>query len=277
MILVNGENANQLSALDRGLHYGDGLFETIAMKNGRPCFWERHMDRLRWGCERLKFPAPDESLLFDESIKVAGGQLQAVLKIIITRGQGERGFRFPKQQDSTKVTRVVMRLPATSYPEEYHNDGITVRLCETRLSSNVILAGVKHLNRLEQVMARSEWDAPDIVEGLMLNEAGHLIEGTMSNIFIAKDGCLNTPDLSSSGVSGVMRGVIIDMADRLDIPLKISTLDLEDIRDADEVFITNSLIGVWAVRHFQEINFPYGTITTRIRNELGKYTLDVPF
>lgn len=263
MFLLNGEVAETLSLDDRGLMYGDGLFETIAVRNQQFEFWQRHMQRLLDGCQRLNIPTPDPQQLLSEAHQLISGRTEAVIKIIITRGQGGRGYRAPDMSQA-KPSRILALYDWPNYPNENQDKGITLRYCENRLGSNSSVAGIKHLNRLEQVLARSEWNDDSIFEGLMLDSDGHVIEGTMSNLFFVKDGTLFTPDLSNSGVAGIMRNVIQDIAHNNHISLKISHFSPAEINSADELFISNSLIGVWPVRQLEQQHYSVGPITQQI-------------
>ena len=245
--LINGVPATCIDVHDRGFHYGDGLFETFAVSNGEPALWDGHMQRLQLGCQRLNFPALDLALLRSEALSLSGGVAQGVLKIIITRGGGGRGYRAPPPL-SAQVTRILALYPWPDYPAAFWSEGVTVRVCATRLGWCPALAGIKHLNRLEQVLARSEWDDASVAEGLMLDIQGNVIEGTMTNLFVVRNGQLLTPDVSQCGVAGVMRNWILAYARVAGIPSAITALTLDNVNSADEVFLCNSVIGLWPVR-----------------------------
>ena len=265
MILINGQPADQISAQDRGLHYGDGLFETIAVKNGTPLLWDRHMQRLGLGCSRLGIEPPDPALLRAETEQLCAGVERAVLKIIITRGAGGRGYRpSPLTSHPLSATRIVARYPWPEWPQRFWQEGVRVRICRTPLGANPSLAGIKHLNRLEQVLARSEWDDPDIPEGLMLDQAGSVIEATMSNLFIVRGGRLLTPDLSVCGVAGIVRACIIEIAAKLSIPCTVTRLTLADVQSAEEGFLCNSLIGLWPIREIAGTVLKPGPVTALV-------------
>lgn len=272
MILINGSAADKVDALDRGLHYGDGLFETLAVRAGLPLLWQRHMQRLNAGCRRLGIPPPDDSLLDKEAAQVCAGVTQGVLKIILTRGAGGRGYRAPA---APHPTRIVARYPWPGYSSRSAAQGVVLRVCATRLARNPALAGMKHLNRLEQVLARNEWDDPGIAEGVMLDNEGQVISGAMSNLFLVKAGVLLTPDVAQCGVAGVMRGLILDIAARLDITARVSAISLNDVLEADEVFICNSLIGLWPVRQLAERRYDCGPLSMRLAAEIATH-MDVP-
>lgn len=267
-VLINGSATTTLDARDRGLHYGDGLFETIAVRDGSPARWDAHMQRLVLGCQRLAIPAVDASLLAGEAMRLCAGVERGVLKIIITRGSGGRGYRAPAM-DAARPTRIVALHSWPDYPDILWTEGVSARICATRLGHNPLLAGIKHLNRLEQVLARSEWDDPGVTEGLMLDQDGNVIEGTMTNLFIVRDGRLRTPDVSQCGVAGVMRGWILDTVRGLGIACEIGTVTLEDVASAEEVFLCNSLIGVWPVREIEGKRFEVdGVVARRIVSKL---------
>lgn len=266
MILVNGQKADRIAIQDRGLQYGDGLFETIPYKNNTLLFLDDHLSRLVSGCERLQIPTNFIPELENDLLKTAQSlQDDAVVKIIVTRGQGGRGYKQPEQ---VAPTRIVSTHPYPDYPAS-NQQGIKVVRCKQIVSQNPTLAGLKHLNRLEQVLARSEWNDTDIAEGLMRNIDGEWIEGTMSNLFIVKQGQLITPDLTLSGVSGVLRKQVISIAKQLLMPVLETAITDIDLADADEAFLTNSIIGIWPIRQIEEKHsFAYGPFTKQFQTSL---------
>jgi 4-amino-4-deoxychorismate lyase len=271
MILVNGQPEDKISILDRGLQYGDGLFETIAFRDGHPEFLQAHLSRLLNGCERLKISSTELKTQLDTEIQQVCDLLNhnAVIKVTITRGQGGRGY---KALSGNTPTRIISTHDMPNYPKE-NSQGIKVRLCEQALSENINLAGIKHLNRLDQVLARSEWDDEDIAEGLMCNNQQQLIEGTMSNLFLVKNGKLLTPELKLSGVAGIMRQQVMVVAQQLDIEVIETVLTQQDLKNAEEVFITNSLIDIWPVIEIKGFsNYVYGNITQQFQNSIRNIT-----
>lgn len=268
MILVNGEVRQNIDVFDRGFQYGDGLFETIEVDNGRPVFLDRHFSRLEHGCRRLKIPCPDLNLLTAEATRLSDSVVRAVLKIIVTRGAGGRGYRQP---DSVWPTRVVSLHPFPDYPEVFEREGICARFCLTRLGLNPALAGIKHLNRLEQVMARAEWNDPAIQEGLMLDLDGHVIEGTMTNLFYIRDGRLHTSPVSAAGIAGITRSVIIELADLHRLELAQHYFDTCELLAAEEIFVCNSVIGLWPIIRLANQTFTVGPVTLKISQWLADY------
>jgi len=248
-LLINGGSGTHISALDRGLQYGDGLFETIAVAGSRPCLWQRHYQRLHDGGKRLGIPIPTSETILSEIEQEIGSNEKGVVKVTITRGEGARGYNPPPEPEAT---RIVNFSPWPDHPEANYLAGVRVRICETRIGTSHTLAGIKHLNRLEQVMARGEWSDSEISEGLMLDAQGYVIEGTMSNVFMLKDGVLHTPDLTKCGVEGVMRALVLDAAAEQRIEVNIRQISQREILQADGVFLTNSIIGIWPVNRLED-------------------------
>jgi 4-amino-4-deoxychorismate lyase len=249
-ILINGKSDSKISVLDRGLHYGDGVFETLKVAAGYPQLLEQHLQRLFDGCSRLRIPQPSVEALTSDIDGLLQGINKAVIKILVTRGEGGRGYRFPNSPSSN---RIVIRYDFPEYPPDFYRQGVKIRLCEGRLSTNTALAGIKHLNRLEQVLARSEWQDESIAEGLMMDRKGNIIEGTMSNVFLVSKNRILTPDLTMCGVAGIMRQQVLDRAQELGIGFDIREAHKEDLFAADEVFLTNSVISLWPVRKLVNI------------------------
>lgn len=266
-ILVNGETTASLSVLDRGFQYGDGLFETLRISDGQPQYWERHMARLTRGCGRLLIPPPPVEQLAAEARQLCQARHAGVLKIIVTRGSGGRGYG---PAETVSPSRSVMTFPAPVYVADHARHGVVVRLCDMRLAINPALARLKHLNRLEQVLARAEWRDPAISEGLMCDTDGRVVEGTMSNVFAVRDGQLLTPDLSRCGVAGIMREVVFELADKLAIPVQECSLEIEDLMQSQELFLTNSLMGIWPVRQLAEHAFAVGPVTRLLASSLER-------
>ncbi len=244
MILLDGQLCDSPLLLDRGLAYGDGLFETIALCDGQLLGWAAHMARLQRGCAVLKLPAPDGAQLLREAEHVAAGRRRGIVKILLTRGSGGRGYRPPL---ATRVRRIVGVHEWPSDLDSNLRQPVATWVCRQRLGHNPQLASIKHLNRLEQVLASLEWPAPDYFEGLMLNLDGDLIEGIRSNVFVVRNQVLQTPDLTQAGIAGIVRQAVLDIASSHGLKLRIGTLAMTQLADADEVFLCNSVIGLRVV------------------------------
>jgi 4-amino-4-deoxychorismate lyase len=267
MILVNGVAADSVAVSDRGLAYGDGVFRTLLAAGGRPRWWHRQYRKLQRDCAVLDIACPAPDTLREEVERVAAGRGNVAVKIIVTRGSAERGYAPPRR---VAPTRIVMGGRAPDYPGEHRSFGVRVRWCSTRLARQPRLAGIKHLNRLENVIARSEWSDETIAEGLMLDTEGEVIGGTMSNLFIVEAGGLVTPRLARCGVAGVTREIVMDAAGRRGIGCREDTVTQQRLLNAEEVFLVNSLIGVWAVRSCAERLWTPGRLSARAREWLDE-------
>lgn len=256
---IDGTPAPDL-APDRGLEFGDGLFETIAVVDGRLRLVDRHLARLAHGAGVLGIALPPVAVLRAELEAAARTDGTGVVKLIVTRGAGGQGYAPATAAPSR---RHVLARPARQRPAAWSTDGVAVRLCELRLAEQPRLAGLKHLNRLEQVLARAEWQDPDIAEGLMLDAHGRLVGGTMSNVFVVVGGRLVTPALDRAGIRGVMRSALLDAFAEAGEVVVARDLWPEELATASEVFLSNALIGVWPVRRLGELAWPVGAAARR--------------
>ena len=262
MILVNGAAADSVAATDRGLAYGDGVFRTLPVKRGRPQCWQLHYGKLLHDCAVLAIECPPMEVLTAELGQLARESGDFAAKIIVTRGSGARGYAPPQP---ASPTRIVMSAALAEYPAEFSRSGITAHLCTTRLSFQPRLAGVKHLNRLENVMARSEWNDPAVPEGLVLDAQDHVIGGTMSNLFIVENGALVTPELSRCGVAGVTRERIMKAAAKEGVACREESITQSRLFDAQEAMLVNSLIGAWQIGACAGKTWTAGAFTARVR------------
>ena len=255
-------SAPQTTMIDRAAAYGDGVFETIAIRNAGPRFWEAHLQRLRTSCERLGLRCPTDkelTTLLNREIKAAADLAEfATARLVLSAGPTPRGYARSATGDSEVSISVSGARPAERRLLE---EGARLRICNLRLATQPALAGIKSLNRLEQVMARSEWDDPDIFEGLTLDTGGRLICGTMSNVFIVKDSLLLTPGITRCGVSGIMRAQVLQQLQAHGVSCDVRDVVLHDLQTATEVFLTNSQFGVIPVRQIDSQQFSVGEIS----------------
>lgn len=256
---INGQPGSLIDVTDRGFTYGDGLFETIALREGRARFLEFHLDRLLAGCDRLGIPAPARATLGEGLAAAARGIRHGVLKVIVTRGPGPRGYAPPAHPVATVVWGTAESAPAPSLP-------ITIRWCETMVSVNPATAGLKSLGRLDQVLARAEWSVPEVAEGLMISTGRQLIGGTASNVFLVAGTRVLTPALHSAGIAGVMRRVVMEEGRRAGIPFVEAELAPADVNDAGELFVTNALTGIRPVRQLGARTWKTGPLTRRLQH-----------
>ena len=260
-MLVNGQPSQVIAADDRGFQYGDGLFETALLIHRRVRFLDDHLQRLFAGCARLNIASPDEQTLRNEIAQITANAERGVLKIIVTRGSGGRGYR-PSAMASTRVVVLHRLVPAP-------RAALRLRWCEIRLGRNARLAGIKHLNRLEQVLAQSEWNEGDADEGLMLDTEGEVVCATSANVFAVRDGVLITPDLRFSGVHGVMRAQVLKAAGKLRLPVSEEPLWPHDLETASEIFITNAVRGIRSVASLDSLQWSETSVATRLANALS--------
>lgn len=256
------------SAMDRGLQFGDGLFETMAAQGGRIAFLERHLDRLLEGCRRLHLTPPPRARLEAELRAVTPASGRAVIKLIVTAGSGGRGYRRPAP---TEPSRYVACFP---WPDR-QPESLSLLHCQLRLSRQSLLAGIKHCSRLEHVLARREVGESGHDEGLLLDSEDQVVEGVAANIFAVRDNQLLTPALDHAGVAGITRQRVLDLAARWDIPIRVTVMRLHDILDAHELFMCNSLMGVCPVHHLesdqQHYHWKTGPMTTRLQAEINEW------
>jgi len=256
-VLVNGRPSECVDVRDRGFQYGDGVFTTLRVSGGKAMLWSRHLGRLADACSRLGIRYPgDEALAAD--LRLLGSEAaEGVIKIQITRGIGGRGYRPVADGEPT---RVVSLHPAPEFPRAYYRSGVSVTRCRTPLGINTALAGIKHTNRLEQVLGRGEW-TDEFQEGLMCDTEGFLVEGTMSNVFLVKAGRLETPLIDRCGVNGVMRRLVLEIARSQGVEVHERRVRLEELASADEVFLTNCVIGIWPVARLADRSYAVGEVT----------------
>ncbi len=262
MNLVNGIESDWISVRDRGLTYGDGVFRTFVLRGGKPVQWSRQYAKLAADCEALRIACPPAAVLEHDLAAVAMRSPDCVIRIVITRGAGERGYAIPAV---ASPVRAVSASPLPDYPQRHYDRGVRVQACRMRLAAQPALAGIKHLNRLENVLARAEWSDPEIAEGLLCDTDGNVIGGTMSNLFLARGGQLVTPDLARCGVAGVQRDLVIELAGINSIRVGIANVSIDEMLAADELFLVNSVIGVWQIAEFGRKSWRPGPMTAQIR------------
>lgn len=262
-MLVNGLPSDVLSVADRGLLYGDGVFETILCEAGRPVLLAGHTQRLENGCRRLGL-AKQELPTILADIREVAKQDDCVVKVIVTRGKRQRGYVYDKQDNTS--TRIVYRDDLPNIPIDYYRQGIELTKCEYILPDNKQLAGIKHLNRLDQVMARSEWEK-EFQEGVMLADDGRIVEGTMTNIFIESNQQWLTPKLENSGILGVMRQWVMRNSYRAEIECVEKDILLTELQNAQSIFVCNSVVGIWPVTKFEGKDYPISQAVSSLMQE----------
>jgi len=262
--LVNGEISTLVETTNRGLNYGDGIFETLSVHNGQPRWWQAHMDRMGAGCERLGLPMPSQAVLLREVQTVSAGLQDAVVKIVLTRAGQGRGYAPPCEQSCDRI------VSAHAFPTdnlEQAGSGASARICKLRLAIQPGLGGMKHLNRLEQVLASAEPFADGVSEGVLLDHEDNVISAISANIFLVLEDRLLTPRLDRCGVRGVVRGQILK-AFKSRCEQRRIQVDL--LQEADEVFICNSVRGIVPLRSIDDQDYVIGPVTREMQSWFGE-------
>ncbi len=261
MDIVQDDGTATLGAADRGLHYGDGLFETIACRQGRPRFLAAHFERLALGCARLGFPALPRQPL-EQAIAYAAAHESAprsMVKLILTRGSSsERGYAPPLV---ARPRCIVQAYPWPADTELWREQGIAAQYSPVPVTENPLLAGIKHLNRLDSVLARASLAGSGCTEALLLDAGGAVVCGSMSNLFIARGRHLLTPMLDRGGIAGIARAAMQRAALALGWEVRECRLYPADIEAADEVFVTNVRIGAWPIVRIGDREWQVGAMT----------------
>lgn len=261
----NGSDSTLISAFDRGLAYGDGFFTTVCIHQGLPVFWERHVQRLQTCAQRLQFPSFSFESLYQNCVDQAAGAEWATVKILVTRGTGGRGY------SSLGCLSPSVLVSCHPYPLHYldwQHKGIRLGVCQQQLGHQPMLAGLKTLNRLEQVLLKSELDEHGWAEALVLDIQDHVIEAVSANVFWRKDKRIFTPDLQQAGVCGVMRSFVMQSL-AAQTPVEPVHAGLDVLLQADEVWITNALMGIVPITGIQDVDYQNHDMATQLQAALA--------
>ena len=260
--LVNGEISSLVATTNRGLNYADGLFETLVVRNSRPLRWQSHMDRLGAGCERLGLAMPPQVVLLREVQTVSAGLAEAVVKIVLTRGGQGRGYMPPEDNDCVRI------VSSYAFPDgivELAREGVKARICKLRLAIQPALGGIKHLNRLEQVLASAELREAETTEGILLDREDHVISAISANIFLVMEDRLLTPRLDRCGVRGVVRSQILA---EYGARCEQRRIMVDMLQDADEIFICNTVRGIVPITAIDHYEYEIGPVTRELQTWL---------
>ncbi|PKH87812.1 aminodeoxychorismate lyase [Colwellia sp. Bg11-28] len=242
---INGQQQTDIAVTDRGLAYGDGLFTTAKIVNGTVVLLEKHIERLTHGCQQLKLQLPSNISLREQLASVVKGYSLAVLKVMITAGSGGRGYsRVGLGDNAANIIIMISDFP--SHYETLAQQGINVGDSKYQIATSSMLGGIKHLNRLEQVLLRTEVDERSEDDLIVTNCQGDVIEATSSNLFYWLNEQLCTPEISTSGVDGIMRQVLIAK----NTEIKVCKTSFEELKYAQAMFISNSLMGIMPVKTY---------------------------
>jgi len=269
-VWVNKVENGTINPFDRGVAYGDGVFATMRTASAdmpaEILFLEGHLARLQQSCERLGIEWCVSDSLMHQLTQLAQQHPQHCIKLLLTRGVGGRGYQAPL---NAKVTEIVSLHAIPAHYLDWQQSGITLASSAIRLGRQPLLAGMKHLNRLEQVLIKSQPLPNNHQDWLVFDRKGYVVESSMANIFVVKNNQVLTPAITHSGVSGVMREMLIAALLCDGIAVMATQLTLSDITAADCIFITNSLFGVIDITAIDDFQFSRWTHTSRFRHVLS--------
>lgn len=269
-VWVNGVQADTVSVSDRGFSYGDGIFTTIKVVDGHCQLLTQHLIRLQQGITALAISQIDFKALLDDIKGKALTLHSGVIKIVITRGIGQRGY---SSVGCDSPTTVVSTNPLPSHYELWQQQGIDIGVSTVALGINPLTAGLKHLNRLEQVLVKQQVDEYGWADALVLDCQACIIETSMANIFWRTGDVLYTPSLDFSGVKGLVRQEIMALAQQWSLPMVEDRFKLSSIFDSDEIFITNCLMGVVPITGIESKSYAIGDLTRRLQKSINVATL----
>ncbi|WP_434340761.1 aminodeoxychorismate lyase [Motilimonas cestriensis] len=265
MMLINGEEKQVVASGDRGLAYGDGFFTTAKVVAGKVEFWRDHLERLMLASKRFNIELPSESTLSSEVQLAIQGVEIGCLKITITRGCGGRGYAPIGCQQTTRMIQVA---PWPSHYLNWQLQGASLLPASFTLGLQPALAGYKTLNRLEQVLIKQELAELDCDDLAVADINGNLVEVSAGNLFWRQGNTLYTPCLSQAGVKGVMRKQVLKVAERLELPHKVGLFPARDLDDADEIFMTNTLMGIVPIKQYKQSCLSDFSLVEKIKKEL---------
>ncbi|HIM95731.1 MAG TPA: endolytic transglycosylase MltG [Gammaproteobacteria bacterium] len=263
VVLINGKKQTKLSVFNRLTQFGDGLFETCLVKEGRLLLWDKHFSRLEKGRVQLKInPISEKQWLKDIAKALSIAKLdQAVVKVMLSRGESRRGYGFEADIEPTRIIIV------SAVPKKMLSQYI-LTTCQSGYATNQLLSNIKHCNRLEQILARADMHSDECI---MLDDNGYVISVTQGNIFALKSGVLLTPGLDECGIEGTRRSTVLKIAADLGLQVSVGAITLQELYECDEVFITNSVIGIKSITRINDKVFAQQQETQEIAHAFNHY------
>ena len=253
---------------DRGLHYGDGVFETLLLHDGEIKYWNEHFDRLNFSADKIHIPCPDK-IWFEHQLKPYFELNRTlVLKILLNRGNGGRGLSLP----ADNTPNIIMLQYDYQLPSIYQQ--VIAVISEITLPLNRNLAGLKHTNRLDYILASEHLKKyPDANEAILCDTDGFLVEGIVTNLFFIRKNKIYTPGLDQSGVNGVMRNLIIEKLQKDKEMVNIGRFTVQELIDSDESFMCNSVQGIRPITRIDNSNFDLGPMTHKLQQHFNGHTI----
>jgi len=264
--LIDGNFSKNINPFDRGLAYGDGVFRTFLVHNGQPVNWNMHYKKLKFDATKLKIKIPLKKDIFLDIKKLFTTKKTHIGKIIITRGVSNQGYQFDKD---IKSTRILLKIRHTKIRKELYSGGVKLMVCKTKVSDQNQYNGIKHLNRLDNVLAKSELNS-SVFDGLMLDKKNYINECVSSNIFARYGNVIISPEQNIGGVSGVCKEIIMKNCGSLGFNFKHANISLKKLKEADEVIITNSVFGSLFVNQIEKKKWKEGLFSSLVRNLIIK-------
>ncbi|MEO6155062.1 MAG: aminodeoxychorismate lyase [Thermomonas sp.] len=258
-IFIGHTQVDAVPANDRGLAYGDGVFESMRVHAGTLPLWSRHLARLIEGARRLGLALPPGEVIETRIREAIAGIDAGVLKLLVTRGSGGRGYAPPAEQAPTWML-ALHPLPSASAS----STDLRLQWCQTRLAVQPALAGIKHCNRLEQVLARAECDQAACDEGLMLSTAGDVVCATAANLLVLREGRWITPSVEACGVAGVCRSWLKEQG-----LVEVAVLDLDAVETADALALCNAVRGILPVTSLGAHAYPKHPAVAALQAQLA--------
>jgi len=268
IVIINGKEQSNISIFNRNFQYGDGLFETCVVNNNQILFWEKHLSRLDIGCRKLKIKNIEEEIWLKDIKKALSltSKKNCVLKLILSRGNSQRGYSYP---DDILQVRVVI---VSEMKNVQAKESFSLEYASSGYHSNPNLAGIKHCNRIEQILARSSLKRD---EAIMLDENQNIISVTQGNIYFIFGQSLVTPKLDRCGVIGSRRSLILELAESIELNVEEGNVSMNDAKKADEAFISNSIMGIQSVNSIEEYQLTKRLVTKQIKIAFELATQDI--
>ena len=264
--LINGDSSKNINPFDRGLSFGDGVFRTFLVRNRYPINWDMHYEKLKVDAGILKIKTPTKKDLLHDIKKLFSVDKTYIGKVIITRGISDQGYQYKR---NIKSTRIVLKINYKKIDRGFYLNGVRLKVCKTRVSYNDFYGGVKHLNRIDNVLAKAELN-DSVFDGLMLDKNNYINECVSSNVFARYGKVIVSPKQTNAGVSGVCKQIIIKNAKLLGFKFKYQDINLQKLKSADEVIITNSIFGALYINQIEEKKWKDDFFTSLIRDFIIK-------
>ena len=261
----------RVAPVSSAMLYGRGVFTTLAIYDSKPFCWPNHWERLSAHAEKLDI---DLSGCTQKSVGEALRKLIAVntvqngrARVIFLARSGRESWRT-KSPGTKKTDLLIMTGDVHPVPR----DGLSLAVSPYRINTSSPLSGIKTLNYLDRILSREEARGRDFDEAVVLNERGEIVSATTANIFWVKNGTVHTPNLSTGIIAGVTRANVIEIAARQFIPVVEGVYEMPDLTDADEIFLTSSVVGVAPVTtfDFRRYSIEAGSVAGIIREAFGK-------